>query len=244
LALLDPLKDKLPPGVLDHDPVMAPVSGDRQLDRKNLRAASALLDEAGWTAGDDGVRRNAKGEKLTVEFLEDDPAFDRIVNPYIENLKALGVEAKLTRVDPSEYEFRTRGNREDPSKAFNFDIVTAQLPTGYEPGAGLIQYFGTAGKDDVFNVMGLSDPAVDALIDDVVNAEHKAEMEVAASALDRVLRALRFWVPQWYKPADTIAYYNMFEHPDPLPPYALGELDFWWYNAEKADALKASGALR
>lgn len=244
LALLEPLKGILPPGVIDSEPVMAPVSGDRQLDRRNLRRAAALLDEAGWPAGGDGLRRNAAGERLRVEFLEDDPAFDRIVNPFIENLRALGVDAVLTRVDPSEYEFRTRGNREDPSKAFDFDIVTTQLPTGYEPGAGLIQYFGTAGKDDVFNLMGLSDPAVDALIAKVVGAERKSDMEVAARALDRVLRALRFWVPQWHKAAHTVAYYNMFERPEPLPPYALGELDFWWYNAEKAAALKASGALR
>jgi microcin C transport system substrate-binding protein len=51
-------------------------------------------------------------------------------------------------------------------------------------------------------------------------------------------------VPQWYKATHTLAYYDIFEHPENLPPYALGELDFWWYNADKADALRASGALK
>ena len=70
------------------------------------------------------------------------------------------------------------------------------------------------------------------------------DLTVATKALDRVLRAERFWVPQWFKDKHTLAYYDVFEHPETLPPYALGELDFWWYNAEKAAALKASGAIR
>jgi microcin C transport system substrate-binding protein len=243
LALLEPLKDQLPPGVLDQEPAMAPVSGERQLDRKNLRKAAALLDEAGWVVGDDGMRRNAAGEVLTIEFLEDDPAFDRVVNPFVENLRALGVDAKLDRVDPAQYTKRVRPDSANAAASFDFDIITDQFPTGYEPGAGLKQYFGTAGLADVFNTMGLSNPAVDALIENVIAADSKAEMHVAAKALDRVLRALRFWVPQWFKDSHTVAYYDMYAHPDPLPPYALGELSFWWYDADKAAALKAAGAL-
>lgn len=243
LALLQPLADKLPPGVLEGEAVMAPTSGERQLDRANLRKAAALLDEAGWTAGADGLRRNAAGEVLSVEFLEDGPDFDRIINPYIENLKALGVDAKLTRVDPSEFEFRIRYSDEDPSRAFNFDVVTKQFPLGYEPGPGLKQYLASQSVNDVFNVMGLADPAVDALLGNVIAAQSKDEMVTAAKALDRTLRALKFWVPQWHKPAYTVAYFDMFERPATLPPYALGELDFWWYNAEKAEALRSAGAL-
>ena len=244
LALLEPLKDKLPPEVFEAEAVLPPVSGDRQLDRKALRAASALLDDAGWAVGSDGLRRNAKGETLTVEFLEDNPLFDRVNNPYVENLRTLGVDAKITRVDSSEMEVRTRANREDPAKGFDFDIVTSHLQTGYEPGPELMQFFGSSGADDVFNKMGLSNPAVDALIDKVTGAESKAEMMVAVAALDRVLRALRFAIPQWYTPDHKVAYYDMYDHPANLPPYLLGERDFWWYNAEKAAALKASGALK
>src|SRR5690606_30061233 len=176
-ALLEPFADQLPAGVLDAEPVMAPVSGERQLDRGNLRKAAALLDEAGWAVGDDGMRRNGNGETLKVEFLEDDPNFDRIVNPFIENLRALGVDASLSRVDPAQYTSRSR--------SFDFDIITDQFPTGYEPGAGLRQYFGTEGLADVFNTEGLSDPAVDALITKVIEAETRDGMHTAVKALDR-----------------------------------------------------------
>lgn len=244
LALLEPLKDKLPPGVFTDEPVMAPVSGEGQLDRKNLRKAAALLDEAGWTAGDDGIRRNAGGEKLSVEFLSDDQAFDRVINPYIENLKALGVDAVLTRVDDAQYEERTRGDKADPSKGFDFDVITQSIPAGQEPGAEMKQYFGTEGANDVFNKMGLADPAVDALIVRAMEADTREKLAVATSAIDRVLRAMKLRVPQWFKATYTVAYYDQYEHPDPLPPYDLGYLDFWWYNAAKGDALKASGALK
>ncbi|HMO09074.1 MAG TPA: ABC transporter substrate-binding protein, partial [Paracoccaceae bacterium] len=95
-----------------------------------------------------------------------------------------------------------------------------------------------------FNLMGLKSPAVDRLIEVVLAADTNDELTVATQALDRVLRAERFWVPQWYKNTHTIAYFDMFEHPETLPPYALGELSFWWFNADKAAALKAAGALR
>ena len=236
LTLLEPLKDKIPPAVFTEDPVMAPVSGDKQLDRGNLRKASALLDEAGWEVGDDGMRRNAKGETLKVEFLEDDDAFSRVINPFVENLRKLGVDASLGIIDSAQYEDRTR--------KFDFDIITDQLPTGYEPGSGLRQYFGSEGVNDVFNTPGLADLAVDALITNVLNADTRAKLQPSVKALDRVLRALKFRVPQWYKNKHTVAYFDMYEHPETLPPFARGELDFWWYNADKAAALKAAGAFK
>lgn len=236
LTVLEPFRDKLPEGVLTEDAVMAPVSGDTQLDRKNLRKASKLLDDAGWTVGDDGIRRNAKGEKLRVALLESDPAFDRVIAPYVENLKALGVDAAIDRVDPAQYELRSR--------KFDFDMVNEQLGQGFQPGAELQQYFGSAGVNDVFNQAGVNDPVVDALITEIMQADSNAELTVRTRALDRVLRAMRFWVPQWYKNTNTVAYWDLYEHPGILPPYSLGYLDFWWYNAEKADKLKAAGALR
>jgi microcin C transport system substrate-binding protein len=237
-AILQPLVDEglLEPSILTDEVVMAPASSSRQLDRDNLRRASALLDEAGWSVGADGMRRNAEGQTLRIEFLEDDPTFDRVVNPYVENLRRLGVDALLTRVDPAQYTNRTR--------AFDFDMIVDQFPTGFEPGAGLRQYFGSEGVNDVFNTMGLADPAVDRLIDVVLAAENRADLHVAVKALDRVLRAKRFWVPQWYKDKHTVAYFDMFEHPQTLPPYALGELDFWWFSEDKAAALRAAGAIR
>jgi microcin C transport system substrate-binding protein len=235
LALLESIADLLPEGVIGSEPVMAPASGARQLDRKNLRRASALLDEAGWLVGDDGMRRK-NGKLLSVEFLEDSPTFDRVINPYVDNLQALGVNAILNRVDPAQATKRTREK--------DFDMVVDQFPMGFEPGSGLKQYFGSKGAEQsVFNSASLKSPAVDALIEVVQNAETKEALNVAIRALDRVLRAERFWVPQWYKNVHTVSYLDIYAYPDPLPPYALGTFDFWWVDPVKEAALRAAGKL-
>jgi microcin C transport system substrate-binding protein len=239
VEILQPLVDEglLAPEILTSEAVMAPTSSTRQLDRRNLRKASDLLDAAGWAVGSDGMRRNAAGETLRVEFLNDSQSFDRVINPYVENLRRLGVDAVHTRVDNAQATERERN--------YDFDIVTASFPMDYIPGAGLKQYFGSETADSsVFNVMGLKSPAVDRLIDVVLAAKTEEELKQYVHALDRVLRAELFWVPQWFKDKHTVAYYDMYEHPDPLPPYALGNLDFWWFNAEKAEKLRAAGAIR
>ena len=241
VAVLQPLVDKglLPASILTDPAAMPSLSGDRQLDRKNLRAASALLDAAGWPVGTDGLRRNDKGETLRLEIINDSQTFDRVINPYIENLRTLGVDAVMTRVDNAQMESRTR----PPS--YDFDMAIGNAGGNYFSGSELKQYYGAETADvSSFNLMGLKDAGVDALIDVVLAAKSKDDLTVATKALDRALRAQRFWVPQWFKNKNTVAYYDMFEHPDNLPPYALGELSFWWYNAEKAEALKASGVLR
>jgi microcin C transport system substrate-binding protein len=241
VALLQPLVDEglLDAAILTDEPVMSPVSGDRQLDRGNLRKASALLADAGWVVGDDGMRRNAKGELLRVEFLEDSPSFDRVINPFVENLRGLGVDAVLTRVDNAQMEDRTR-----PPK-FDFDITNHFNQTGYFSGTELKQYYGSETADvSSFNAMGLKSAAVDRMTDVVLAADSLDSLTTATKALDRVMRAERFATFQWFKAKHTVAYYDIFEHPETLPPYALGELTFWWYNAEKAAALKAAGVLK
>jgi microcin C transport system substrate-binding protein len=238
IALLSPLVSEglLPESILTEPAVMAPTSADKQFDRRNLRKASKLLDEAGWIVGDDGMRRK-DGETLHVEFLNDSQTFDRVINPYVENLRRAGIDAVHTRVDNAQATNRERSH--------DFDMATTQFPMDYIPGSGLHQYFGSETADSsVFNIMGLKNPAVDSLIDTVLAAETQEDLTVSVKTLDRVLRSIRFWVPQWYKNTHTVAYYDMYEHPDPLPPYSLGNLDFWWYNADKAEKLRAAGALR
>ncbi len=240
-ALLQPLvaEGLLPEAILTEPAVMAPVSGEKQLDRRNLRAASKLLDEAGWPVGDDGLRRNAKGEVLKVELLNDDANFDRILNPLVENLRALGIDAVNKKVDPAQMESRSR------PPAYDFDIITQQVRTDYFSDSGLKQYFGSETADvSAFNLAGLKSPAVDRLIGVVLAAQDKEALTAATKALDRVLRAERFWIPQWNKNTYTVAYYDMFGRPATPAPYALGEMDFWWYDEAKAAALKAAGAIK
>lgn len=242
-AILQPLIDEglLDAAILTDDAIMGSVStADKALDRSNLRRASALLDDAGWPAGQDGMRRNAKGETLVVQFLEDTPTFERVISPYVENLRALGVDASLNLIDPAQMSQRT-----DPPN-FDFDMIVGNAVNGgYEPGAELKQaYAAVTANNSTRNRAGISNPAVDRLTDLIEGAKTREELDVVTQALDRVLRSLRFWVPQWYKNTHTVAYYDQYEHPETLPPYALGELDFWWFNAEKAEKLKAAGVFR
>ena len=237
LALLEPLRDVLPESVFT-DAVFSVPSSDpeRTLDRRAARAAGALLDAAGWEVGSDGMRRNAAGEPLTVEFLNASALFDRIINPYVENLRAIGVDASLNRVDPAQLSQRQRDQ--------DFDIVTDHFPMGYEPGSSMRQYFGTLGADEsLFNVPGLADEGVDRLLEIVIGAETQEDLTVAVSALDRVLRAKMIRVGQWYNPNHWVSYYDMYRYPETLPPYALGFLDFWWIDPEAEAALRAQGAF-
>ena len=93
------------------------------------------------------------------------------------------------------------------------------------------------------NIMGLANPAIDALIDHIETAKTREELNVAVTALDRALRSLHIWVPQWHNSFHNIAYKDVFGRPESLPPFSMGEMDFWWYDENKAARLKAAGAL-
>ena len=236
LEMLEAVKDKIDPAILT-EPVAMPHESDggRQLDRGNLRRASALLEEVGWIVGDDGLRRK-DGRTLDLEFLSSSPTFDRIVNPYVQNLRQLGVNARYNRIDPSQYTARERD--------FDWDMIYDGYTTGLEEGTGLTQRFGTSGLGDVFNPASYASEAVDTLATMVLDAKTYDDMAATVRAIDRIMRAAYFMVPSWYLGEYWLAYFDMFEHPAELPPYALGQLDWWWFNPEKAEALVAAGALR
>ncbi len=236
LALLEPLRGKIPDSVFIEEAFVPPVQGNRQIDRSMRRKAGRLLDEAGWEPGDDGLRRNAQGEVLSLEIINDSPSFDRIINPYVENLRSIGIDASNVRVDNAQMVNRER--------AHDFDMLTDNFRMSLRPSNGLEQYFGSESADiSVFNATGLKSEGVDALIEHVKEANDLESLTTAVMALDRTLRAYKMWVPQWFKPTHTIARFDIYGYPENLPPYALGELDFWWYDQEKADKLEAAGAL-
>ena len=236
LAFLNPLKNILPDTVLKAEAELAPTSSKRQLDRTNLRKASALLDDAGWIVGDDGIRRNKLGKTLTLEILNDSQAFDRVINPFVENLQRLGVDAVHTRIDNAQMTERERN--------FDFDMVVGNFRTSLTSGSGLKQYFGSESADySIFNLSGYSSEAADKLIEDILAAEDRQTLNDATRALDRLLRAEVFWIPQWFKKKHTVAYYDMYRYPDKLPPYDLGTLDFWWFDEAAFNKLKSEGAF-
>ncbi len=236
LALLEKVEDQLPPGVMTDPAYSPPESNGSGSDRRLLRRAMKLLDEAGWTV-QDGVRKNAQGETLSIEFLDDSPTFQRIIGPYIENLKKMGVDASMRVVDPAQYQAR--------QKTFDYDIVPGRFVMSLTPGPELYNLFGSESVDQQGspNLSGVASPAVDALIGDVVGAKSREELNVAARALDRTLRAMHIWVPNWYKASHTIAYWDVFGRPEIEPPYGLGVIGLWWWDEENAARLKSEGAL-
>ncbi|WP_282120269.1 extracellular solute-binding protein [Ruegeria atlantica] len=238
LEVLQELGDALDPAILTQEPVSAHESrAARQNDRGNLRKAMKLLDEAGWLVGDDGIRRNDKGEVLSVAFLSDQPTLDRLIQPFVANLRAMGIDASYNRVDNAQFTLRRRDR--------DFDMIVGGYPRSLQPSTGLYQQFGTeAASYSVFNPSGVHGPDIEPLIDNIASAEDSEELFANVRALDRVLRAKRIMVPTWYLGKHWVAYWDMYEFPENLPPYALGVEDLWWINEEKEAELKSSGALR
>ncbi len=211
-------------------------AAQNQPSRGNRRAALNLSNEAGYTAGEDGLVRNEAGETLDLVIIQRDPTFDRIVNPYIENLRDIGINARLDRIDSSQYIERRRSG--------DWDLTNQSPGQDFEPSIGLKQWFGSeTAEDSSRNIMALADPAVDRLIDTVIEAGSLEELRPRVRALDRVLRAQGFWIPQWTNAESWVAYWDQYRHPEELPPLALGILDFWWFDADAAARLSEAGAL-
>ena len=230
LALLEPFRAQLPAEAFE-SPYTAPVSDGSGQDRKLLREAARLLSEAGYEVKG-GKRVDARGEALSLEFLITDPVSERILLPYVKNLEALGISASVRRIDPAQYERRV--------KSFDFDVVTTRYVLRLTPGTEMRNFWSSeaAKTEGSFNLAGISQPAVDALIAKAVEAKSREELLTATRALDRVLRAGHYWVPQWYKAAHNIAHWDKFQRPAIKPRYDRGIIDSWWYDADKAAKLK------
>jgi microcin C transport system substrate-binding protein len=229
LALLEPFRDKLDPAVFG-PAVTPPVSDGSGHDRTLLRRAAGLLGEAGWTI-QDGIRKNAKGEALTIEFLGDDPLFQRIEGPYTRNLKLLGIDARSRLVDSAQFQ--------DRLKSYDFDLTVQRYALGLTPGIEIRSYWGSefANIPGSRNLCGIANPAIDALIEKVIAAETRENQIVAARALDRCLRAGHYWIPQWYKASHTIAYWDIYDRPAVSPLYDRGVELTWWVDKAKATKL-------
>ncbi len=230
LALLEPYRDQVPPAVFGPAQLPAVSDGSGQ-DRKLLRRANELLRQAGWQR--QGTRLvNAGGKQLSVEFLIFAPTFERIIAPYVRNLKLLGIDATIRQVEAAQYQERM--------KSFDFDVSTQRYTMSETPGVELRAFFhsSTADVAGSFNMSGLKSPPVDALIDRAIQAGSRQELETAARALDRTLRAQHLWVPHWYKGAHSVAHWDVFGRPPIKPRFQRGILDTWWVDADKAAAMK------
>jgi microcin C transport system substrate-binding protein len=229
LALLEPFRDRLSPEVFG-EPYTPPVTDGSGRYRPSLRTASQLLDEAGWRL-QDGVRKNEKGDVLDIEFLIDDPVTERIIGPYSGRLKDLGINASLRRVDPAQEQERLR--------RYDYDIITERFSLSPTPGPEVRAFWDSeAGRQDgSYNLAGIADPVVDALIDKILKAKSREELRTACHAIDRVLRAGHYWVPEWFKPVHNIATWDKYARPSVQAKYSNGVLDTWWFDDAKAAKL-------
>ena len=238
LALLEPYRDQLPPEVFTEPPHSPPPGAASPRDRAGLRAASQLLEEAGWVTGDDGMRRNAAGELLTLSFPDDSASTGRVMLPFVENLRSIGVDANFDVVDASSLTERRQ--------TFDFDLSFTAWQVPVTPGAGLRGFYGSAAaaSEGSNNLSGLADPVVDALIEKVAAASSREDLEIAARALDRVLRARKIWIGTWNIAAHRVAVWDIFGMPTEPAPYDFNRnVDFWWFDQDKYDAIVAAGGL-
>jgi microcin C transport system substrate-binding protein len=233
LALLEPLRGKVPDEVFG-EAYVPPVSDFSGQDRKLLRRAAQLLNDADC-ALKNGKRFLPGGQPITIEFLIDEPTFQPHHLPYIKNLGVLGIDATLRIVDPVQYRAR--------ADAFDFDITVERFSFSSTPGDSLRTFFSSqaAATKGSQNRAGIADPAVDALVDVIIAAKTREELTAACKALDRVIRAGRYWIPHWYKASHWIAYWDVFGRPDVKPRYFRGIPETWWYDRDKAVRAEQKG---
>jgi microcin C transport system substrate-binding protein len=227
LEILEAVRDKVPPSVFT-TPYKNPVNDSQEAIRNNLREADGLLKEAGWEVKG-GRRVNAKGEVFSVELLGSSPNDERVFLPYAETLKRLGIAATVRIVDNVQETNRTR--------AFDFDITGHVWTQSSSPGNEQREFWGSqaAQREGSRNLAGIADPGVDALIEKVIFAKDRQELVAATKALDRVLLAHDYVVPQWTSLKSRTARWDRYSHPETMPRYGGSAFPtVWWYDEAKA----------
>jgi len=231
LKLLEPFRGQIPDEVFDK-PYVPPVSDGSGQDRALLRKAQQLLQDAGLPIKD-GKRLLPNGQVLKIEFLIDEPTFKPHHATFIKNLALVGIEAEIRIIDAVQYRARV--------ESFDFDVTTQRMNFSPTPGDSLRPYFSSqaAATKGSYNLSGAASPAIDALIEKAIGADTRKDLTIACRALDRVFRAGRYWVPQWYRSTHPIAYWDQFSHPAKPPKYAqgVGAPENWWFDAAKAARL-------
>jgi len=234
LEILEEVRDLIPEEVFTQR-YTNPVGGTEEARRENLRAALALLTEAGYTL--DGNRLvDANGTQLSFEILLNGPLLEPVATHFQNNLQAIGLDVSIRTVDSPQYVNRTRSR--------DYDMIYTAWAQSMSPGNEQRDFWGSAAADvdSSRNHGGIADPGVDALIERIIFAEDRETLEAASMALDRVLLANHYVVPSYVGGVMRIARWDRFSHPDPLPYYAIGFPDIWWWDEEKAAA--TGGASR
>lgn len=231
LSYLEPFRKTLPAEVFT-TPLTAPDSTDKGGLRGNLRKAQKLLQDAGWTI-QEGVLRNSEGEKFSFEVLLVSPFFERVMAPYVRNLKKLGMEVDYRSIDPALYTDRLQN--------FDFDMIVHVYGQSLSPGNEQKNYWHSESADHAGskNLAGVKDPVVDQLVEKIIYAQTQEELTAACKALDRVLWYGYYLVPNWYLNFHRIVYRNIFLQPKTLPLYYNHfQLLMTWWSKEGVDGSK------
>jgi microcin C transport system substrate-binding protein len=228
LELLEAVRDKVPPEVFKK-PYANPVNGSPDKVRENLREALRLFKQAGFEVRDQQLVNVKTNEPFAVEFLAEDPGFERVFMFYKPSLDRLGITTSVRTVDEAQFENRLR--------TWDFDMMTASWPESLSPGNEQRSCWGSQAADQPGsdNLVGIKNPAVDALIDQIIFAKNRADLEAATRALDRVLLWNYYVVPQWSYFKMRSARWDRFSHPEPMPKYGMAAFPaVWWWDADKA----------
>ncbi len=233
LKLLEPFRDQLPPEVFTKE-YRAPSTEDTDL-RHNLRIALQMLQDAGWEVQNGRLVNKQTGQPLAFEILLVQPAFERIVGPFVQNLKRLGIQATYRTIDTAQYQ-----NRLDD---FDFDMVVGSWGESESPGNEQRDFWGSRAADTPGsrNLAGIKSPVVDALIDKIIQAPTREDLVTATHALDRVLLWGHYVIPNWHITYDRVAYWNKFSRPKIDPKYGI-DLFAWWIDPVKLAALERRGS--
>jgi microcin C transport system substrate-binding protein len=218
-AVLAPFQDRVPAEVFTRA-YRAPSTVPGGL-RPNLLEALQLLEQAGWTVRNLRLVEAATGRPLTFEILLDDPTWERVTLPFVQNLERLGVTAHVRTVDSAQYEYRL--------KHFDFDMTVAVFAQSLSPGNEQVDFWGreAARTPGSRNLGGVSDPVVDALVAALIAAPDRAALVARTRALDRVLLWGHYVIPHWHLAVFRVAYWTRLQRPAVVPPYDLG-FDAWW----------------
>ena len=227
LELLETVRDKVP-AELFTKPYTNPVTGTPQAIRSNQGEAIRLFRDAGYEVREQQLVNKMTGEQFTIEFLSNSPNFERVFLFYKPSLEKLGIAVSVRTVDEAQYVNRLR--------SWDFDIMTYGWPETLLPGNEQRGYWGSQAADQPGseNVIGIKNPAVDAMIEHVIFAKHEADLVAATNALDRVLLWNHYVVPQWAYSKMRSARWDRFGRPHTLPKYGMsGFPALWWMDAEK-----------
>lgn len=234
LELLEPFRDQLDPRIFNQPWQLPETDGTQAGIRKNLREAVTLLREAGYSIKN-GRMVSKEGKPLEVEILLWDPFLERATAPFIDNLKRIGIQAKIRQIDTSEWSRRMQN--------FEFDMTQGFIqPMPLSPGTEQREIFGSATADQKGsrNQMGIRNPVVDALIEKIIYAADRDARVAATRAMDRVLLWNFYSIPTWYAPGIPVAYWNRFGFMDKRPTWGrfIWIMSHWWIDPEKDAALK------